>query len=197
MIDNAQLRFQILDFPGLKTLTEWAEQEGWNVGLHDADVFWQTDPDGYYGCFHNGELIAGGSIVSYSGAFGFMGLFIVRPDYRGQGIGKHLWYKRRDALLSRLQAGAAIGMDGVVAMQPFYQKGGFELAFRDVRFEKTGQSCNVDPHISRMAPSDFDSILTYDTPCFGFARPQFLKPWLAQPGIKAFKYVKGGSIRAI
>ena len=26
---------------------KWAEEEGWNPGPHDADVYWATDPDGF------------------------------------------------------------------------------------------------------------------------------------------------------
>ena len=47
------------------------------------------------------------------------GLFIVKPEYRAMGIGRKLWYQRRDLLISRLHNNASIGMDGVVAMQPF------------------------------------------------------------------------------
>ena len=28
-------------------LVEWAAEEGWNPGLHDADLFWATDPDAF------------------------------------------------------------------------------------------------------------------------------------------------------
>jgi len=120
-----QLQFQLLDLAGVKTLLSWAEAEGWNPGPKDAEVFFVTDPEGFYGYYHDGELIAGGSIVSYDGRFGFMGLFIVKPEYRSAGIGRQLWHQRRDTLLSRLNDGATIGMDGVLTMQPFYGEGGF------------------------------------------------------------------------
>ncbi|MBE0639939.1 MAG: GNAT family N-acetyltransferase, partial [Bacteroidales bacterium] len=48
--------FKKLDFDGLKTLVKWAEAEGWNPGEYDADVFWATDPDGYWGYYYRGEL---------------------------------------------------------------------------------------------------------------------------------------------
>ena len=182
------LQFKKLDFIGLKTLVKWAEEEGWNPGFFDSEVFWKTDPDGFYGYYANENLIAGGSIVSYNGLFGFMGFFIVKPNYRSVGIGRKLWYQRRDMLLSRLNKGASIGMDGVVSMQSFYKKGGFEISFRDERHEKIGTAYNIDGRISAIEEHDFESILNYDVKCFGFPRSQFIKLWLKQPYIKTFKY---------
>lgn len=189
------LEFKQLDLAGLQTLVSWAKEEGWNPGLYDADVFWATDPNGFYGCYKDGELIGGGSIVSYDGAFGFMGFFIVKPEYRSAGIGKQLWYKRRDTLLSRLDEGASIGMDGVVAMQPFYQQGGFEIAFKDERYERIGETFDIDPHISPITDKDLDAILTYDELCFGFPRPQFMKAWLDMPERKTLKYMDSDTLK--
>jgi GNAT superfamily N-acetyltransferase len=155
MLDFESLQFSKLVFEELKTLVQWASEEGWNPGPHDAEVFWATDPEGFYGYFMDGNLIAGGSIVAYNKVFGFMGFFIVKKEYRSQGIGRKLWFQRRDKLLSRLNPGASIGMDGVFAIDE----------------------------------GDIESILAYDKQCFGFARPQFLLPWLKMSGIKTFKYV--------
>ena len=188
------LQFQKLDFEGLQTLVKWAEDEGWNPGPNDAEIYWATDPDGYYGYFHNDELIAGGSIVSYNKQFGFMGFFIVKPEYRSLGIGRKLWYQRRDTLLSRLNDDASVGMDGVIAMQTFYKKGGFEIAFRDERHEKIGEEFIIDQNISPIIKDDFDSILEYDKQGFGFSRPQFLIPLLKQPDVKTFKYSNNGKL---
>ncbi len=190
-----QLQFRQLDPDGLKTLVSWAEAEGWNPGPYDASVFFATDPEGFYGYYNNGELIAGGSIVSYNGQFGFMGLFIVKPEYRSAGLGRQLWYQRRDTLLSRLNEGAAIGMDGVIAMQPFYAKGGFEIAFRDERYVRTGAAFGIHKNINAIGEEDLDAILAYDALCFGFPRPQFMQPWLFLPGNKTFKYAEVDMLR--
>jgi GNAT superfamily N-acetyltransferase len=184
----SDLQFRQLDFAGLETLIAWARTEGWNPGSNDAQAFWAADPDGFIGCFKEDELIGGGSIVSYKGAFGFMGLFIMKPEYRSAGLGRILWNKRRDLLLSRLRPGAAIGMDGVVAMQPFYQKGGFKKAFRDVRYVRKGQAFSISSNISVINALDIESIQAYDKECFGFERNNFLKTWLSLPESWAFKY---------
>lgn len=195
MINKDILQFQKLNLEGVKTLVSWAKEEGWNPGPHDVDVFFATDPDGFFGYFFEGSLIAGGSIVSYNKEFGFMGFFIVKAEYRSHGIGRKLWYQRRDTLLSRLNKGASIGMDGVIAMQPFYKKGGFEISFRDERYEKTGMKYEIDENISSILDEDITSVLSYDKQCFGYSRPQFMRPWLQLPGNKTFKYTEGNKLK--
>jgi ribosomal protein S18 acetylase RimI-like enzyme len=192
-IDN--LKLTKLTLGQVKTLVSYAQKEGWNPGPYDAEAFFNTDPDGFYGYILDNELIAGGSVVSYDGAFGFMGFFIVIPKYRGIGIGRKLWYERRNLLHSRLHSNAAIGMDGVLAMQSFYQKGGFEIAFRDERYEKMGSSFDVHPLISEIKEEDFQQILSYDTQCFGVDRSHFLKLWLQLPESHAFKYSENGMVK--
>jgi hypothetical protein len=194
-IDFEKLRLKKLDQNELITLVSWAAIEGWNPGPYDAEVFYVADPEGHYGYFIDEQMIAGGSVVSYNGQFGFMGLFIVKLEYRSSGIGRNLWYQRRDMLLSRLNEGASIGMDGVVAMQPFYRKGGFVSAFRDERHELIGSKQNVDRHIAQISNEDFPSIIDFDSQCFGFQRSDFLIPWLNLPGNANFKYESDGIIQ--
>lgn len=179
----------------LDTLVEWAAQEGWNPGLHDAEIFWQTDPDGFIGAELGGELIGGGSIVSYDGLFGFMGFFIIRPDRRSQGLGRRLWFHRRDRLISRLNSPARIGMDGVFAMQAFYANGGFVFSHRDLRFEGVGTA--GEPASSLVDPRElrFEDLASYDAEHFAAPRPKFLKPWIGRPGGRALAAMGPGGLR--
>ena len=39
----------------LDILIAWADSEGWNPGRYDADIFWDTDPDGFITAELNGE----------------------------------------------------------------------------------------------------------------------------------------------
>ncbi|MEO1882434.1 MAG: hypothetical protein ABGX71_02360 [Methyloprofundus sp.] len=32
----------------LQTALDWTQQEGWNPGLHDAETFYQADPNGFF-----------------------------------------------------------------------------------------------------------------------------------------------------
>lgn len=189
------LAIQPLDKNGLKTLLSWAKNEGWNPGTHDIDAFWAADPEGFYGFYANNELIAGGSVVSYHGEFGFMGLFIVHPDFRGNGIGEKLWHLRKNLLLSRLKPKATIGMDGVVAMQPFYNKGGFNIAFKDVRYEFTGKHYTYSELVTPIQQSDFTTIANYDQTCFGYPRTNFLREWLKLPNSNVIQFSTDNTVK--
>lgn len=190
----------------LDQLVGWAASEGWNPGLHDAALFWAADPDAFIAAELDGELIGGGAITSYHGEFGFMGFFIVRPEFRGRGLGNTLWHARRDRLLGRLRPGAAIGLDGVFAMQDYYARGGFVFSHRNLRFRAEvplGQP-HSQPHPpgpprtdDAIVPLDavpFDEVLAYDRTCFPAAREAFLRGWVRQADALALGCLREGRL---
>ncbi len=183
----------------VEELVEWAAREGWNPGLHDAQLFWATDPEAFIAADIDGEMIGGGAITSYNGEFGFMGFFIVRPEYRGRGFGNRLWHVRRQRLLDRLRPGASIGLDGVFDMQNYYAQGGFAFSHRNMRFraeitEQPTTPGDDDKNIVPLAAVPFDQVLDYDRTCFPTMRPTFLRGWISQPDALALGYVRDGKL---
>lgn len=183
------------------TAVSWAAAEGWNPGRHDADIFWRTDPSGYVCAERDGEIVATGSVVAYGDAFGFMGFFIVRPDLRGQGIGRAFWHWRRDTLRARLRPNAAIGMDGVFAMQSFYARGGFAFSHRNLRMAGTAAAHPLTPAernlLHPLAALPFAQVAAFDREHFGFDRTGFLAGWIEPIDRKALAVMRGGEIRAL
>mgnify|MGYP001817588239 CR=1 FL=1 len=180
-------------------LVAWAAREGWNPGLHDAEVFWGTDPDAFIAADLDGEMIGGGAITSYSGGYGFMGFFIIQPGYRGQGFGNTLWHVRRERLLDRLNPGASIGLDGVFEMQDYYAKGGFSFSHRNMRFRaevpsRPATSVDVEKNIIPLASVPFEQVLDYDHTCFPALRSTFLRQWIAQSDALALGYQRAGKL---
>ncbi|MGA9572772.1 MAG: GNAT family N-acetyltransferase [Lysobacterales bacterium] len=189
-MDNRELVIRNMRRGELDTLVDWAAAEGWNPGLSDAEIFWATDADGFIAAELDGAMVGGGSIVSYGGHFGFMGFFIVAPEYRGRGLGDILWHARLKRLIGRLQSPAVIGMDGVFDMQAWYAKGGFRFACRDLRFETVAQSFPAPRDIRELAEIDFAETDAYDRAHFPAPRSGFLRRWLAQPGAHALGHVR-------
>lgn len=182
----------------LDTAVAWAAAEGWNPGLEDAEIFWETDPDGFVCAVRDGEVIGTGSIVAYGREFGFMGFFIVRPDLRGQGIGRDFWTWRRDTLRARLHPDAAIGMDGVFTMQPFYARGGFVFSHRNLRLAGTGRSGgSPDPALVELASLPFDGVAAFDRRHFGFSRESFLRRWIRPAGGLGLGYLDGDHLSGL
>jgi len=179
----------------LDTLVEWAAAEGWNPGLDDADVFWATDPEGFVAAEIDGEPIGGGSIVAYEKKYGFIGFFIMRPEYRGHGLGDHLWHELMRRLLARLDANAAIGLDGVLNMRHYYARGGFRFVCRDLRFEGLGMNLPQPNGVVEASTVPFDRIDAYDRRHFPAPRSRFLQDWIHRPGGHALAAVDGDEVR--
>ena len=177
-------------------LIEWAALEGWNPGVHDAELFWNTDSDAFVAAELGGDLIGGGAITSYGGEFGFMGFFIVRPEYRGKGLGDRLWHARCERLVERLKPGASIGMDGVFNMQDYYAKGGFKFSHRDIRYEYEGPAPIAEEgtmdSIAPLSDVSLEKLNAYDRACFPAPRTGFLSHWIAQPNALSLACLRQG-----
>ncbi|MGB2500912.1 MAG: GNAT family N-acetyltransferase [Mariniblastus sp.] len=163
-------------------LIQWAALEGWNPGIHDAELFWNLDPAGFMAIEVADKLVGGGAVIRHNSMFGFMGLFIVEKQFRGQKLGSQLWEARKETLQSRLESGATIGLDGVDEMVPFYERGGFRQFTRHRRFEftSTDTAPDLDPGLTQLSNIDFQDIEDMDAVCFPGSRRDFLKSWIEQ-----------------
>lgn len=168
---------------------DWAAAAGWNPGLHDADRFYAADPSGFFMGWLGDEPIAAISAVKYGDTFGFVGLYLVRPAFRGQGYGLAIWQAGLDYLQGR-----TIGLDGVVEQQANYMKSAFKLAHRNIRYVGIGRTVKaaskaveadgvvaIAPPSEGIDPPLFPTVIKYDQAFFPADRTSFLKGWLTQP----------------
>ena len=169
---------------------EWAAAEGWNPGLHDAECYRVADPNGFLVGLLGDEPIAVISVIKYSAAFGFLGFYIVKPEYRGQGYGIQIW----NAGLEYLK-GANIGLDGVVEQQDNYKQSGFKLAYRNIRYEGLGGGDEPDnSRIVALSTLPFEVVESYDRPFLPADRSQFIQAWINQPDCHALGVMQDGEL---
>lgn len=174
---RARYDIRVMGRADLDRALDWAAAEGWNPGFDDARVFQAADPLGFFMGWRESEPVAAISVVAYDPGFAFLGLYLVRPDYRGRGFGLKLW---QEALARRPVR--CVGLDGVVAQQANYARSGFRLAYRNIRFGGPAPSAGggADGVVLRTARTlPFDRLATYDRRCFPAPRAAFLSLWLS------------------
>jgi GNAT superfamily N-acetyltransferase len=154
---------------------EWAAAEGWNPGLDDAKCFYAADQKGFFLAELAGKPVGCISAVAYNAAYGFLGLYIIAPDYRRKGFGLKLWR----AAMAYLN-GRNVGLDGVLAQQANYRKSGFRLAYRNIRYQGKGVGSEPDGLIG-LSTLPFEEIVRYDAMTFPARRTNFLRCWIGQP----------------
>ena len=72
-------------------VTDWARLEGFAPGFDDISIYKNTDKKGVWvGCIDDNPI---GCIacVKYNSSYGFIGLFIVKKEFRNMGYGVQLW----------------------------------------------------------------------------------------------------------
>lgn len=158
-----------------QTAVDWANTEGWIPGVHDIDSFYDTDPTGFYAARAGGEIVGTFSVVKYSNDYAFAGFFIVRPDWRGTGVGLAIQH-----YIDTRYAGFNVGIDGVLAMQEKYSRAGYKLAYGNERYAGIASAGESESQCRKVSSGDFEGIVEFDSKCFPTERRNFLKLWLTQ-----------------
>jgi GNAT superfamily N-acetyltransferase len=166
----------------------WAEAEGWNPGLDDGQRFLAADPGSFLAAERDGEIVGTVSCALYGDGYAFIGFYIVRADLRGRGIGSPLF----DRALERAE-GRVVGLDGVLEQQASYERRGFALAHRNVRWRTTGGG-DRPAGLVDLPSVPFEQLLSFDAAVFGAERERFLRVWIDRPPGHALACVREGRL---
>jgi GNAT superfamily N-acetyltransferase len=158
-----------------------AAREGWNPGLNDAECFFAADPGGFLMGELAGEPIGCISAVSYAGRYGFIGLYIVRPEFRGQGYGVRMW----QAAMARL-GGHNVGLDGVPANRATTPSPDSASRTGTSAIRAGPRRAAVHASVRPAAEVAFEAICVFDRQVFPERRDAFLRAWLTQPMAGAY-----------
>ena len=170
---------------------DWAAREGWNPGIHDAELFYHADPNGFFiGTFEN-QPVAVGNAVVYDDEFAFCGLYIVEPGYRRRGFGLALTRARLEYVGAR-----NAGIDGVLENISIYERVGYRLAYQNFRYRGSAKKWPVENSAVRpLAEFSFTQLEAYDRECFPAPRSIFLRAWISQPDALALGFLDGGQLK--
>lgn len=172
-----------------KVAIAWAATEGWNPGLSDADPFYAADPEGYFLGELDGQPAGAISAVAYDDKFGFMGFYIVKPEFRDRGYGMQLWRAALDHLGTR-----NIGGDGVLNMVKNYEAQGFRAYYKNRRYRGFGLDKPKPRELADILAVDFTQIALFDDGIFPASRHRFLERWICQPGVRGYALLSSGKV---
>ena len=181
---NNKFSIRLISNNELEKVTNWAKLEGFAPGNDDISIYKNTDKQGVWvGCLNN---IPVGSIacVKYNSSYGFIGLFIVKKQFRNQGYGVKLWKHA----INYLRDIDCIGLEAAPERLNDYKKWGFKKSSITNRWKLYGFS-NLPKknfykdvyHNFKVVPgSDITSeaVLNYDSQREPSPRPHFLTDWL-------------------
>jgi GNAT superfamily N-acetyltransferase len=169
---------------------DMAAAEGWNPGIHDGELFYEADPEGFFIAEIEGKPVGCASAVAYDNDFGFLGLYVVKQEFRRKDIGMKLTEKCLKHLGDR-----NIGLDGVVENEKKYQKVmKFKSSYSNLRFEGKGGG-EIPDGLVKISEVPFEKLLEYDRRMFPAPRPGFLKKWVNQPDSSAFAALEGEDLK--
>lgn len=167
---------------------KWSVEEGWNIGVFDHDTFFQTDPEGFFLGEYEGQPVGSVSGVAYGLGFGFIGIFILKPEFRGRGFGLQMFNEALAYLGER-----NIGLDAVMEQQENYRKSGFKPFCKNIRYEGIGGGV-MPEGLLPISEVPIGGILDFDSRHFPAPRPEFLTRFLKQPHSNALCSVREGRV---
>lgn len=176
----------------MKTAISWADREGWNPGIHDEECFYRADPNGFFAGLYGDKIVSIISAVKYDNNYGFVGFYIVDPDYRGRGYGLAVWEKALEYL-----EGYIIGLDGVPEQVENYKKSGFLYAHRNITYKGVSKKAKTeDNRVVELNINDFQMIRDFDLQFMPDSRDAFFNCWLSQNDSWILGVVEDDSMKA-
>jgi ribosomal-protein-alanine N-acetyltransferase len=181
----------------IPVVTGWARQEGFTPGVGDVAIYRATDRQGVWVGWLGAEPVGCIAGVRYSAAYGFIGLFLVVPEQRGNGYGVQLW---RHAL-HHLADLPCIGLEAAPDRVADYAGWGFAPASPTTRWQRTGEAGALTPSFQGApAAGGADqtsggaswcllagaaiperAVQRFDAQREPTPRPHFLRQWLRHP----------------
>ena len=106
----------------LDVVTRLAREKDFAPGVGDIEIYANTDRQGIWLAWLDNEPAGCIAAVTYNPGYAFIGLFVVKSEYQGQGVGSRLW----EHALETLNNVECIGLEAAVQRVSFYEKAGFE-----------------------------------------------------------------------
>jgi GNAT superfamily N-acetyltransferase len=164
------------------------ELAGWNQLRLDWERLLEFEPGGCLLAETGGRPAGTATTIAYGGLFGWVGMVLVRPDLRRQGIGRSLLM----AGIAHLEGLGlqAVKLDATPMGKALYDTIGFVDEYPVARWAgRGGAVLSPSPRgLRELAPDDLELVATFDTPLFGADRSRVLGRMLCETAVRVAGY---------
>ena len=144
---------------------------GWNQTREDWERFLKFNPDGCFVAEHDGQVAGTVATIVYEDRLAWIGMVLVDPDQRGQGIGTALLHEAIAHLDARRIP--CIKLDATPQGKQLYERFGFKVEYEIDRWTLQRTAGSSAP--SSSSNTDVEAIVAIDRDVFGADRGQLLR----------------------
>lgn len=167
---------RVLRHTGLPEALELEAKEHWNQTENDWKRILKLCPKGCFGAFAEQRLVGTVTTITYGREVAWVGMMLVKGEYRGRGIGKRLMRASLDYC-----AGCqieTIKLDATPAGRPLYESLGFSAEMSVQRWEGIAR-LSFQRTRSRPGSADNQRLYELDQRAFGADRRELLESLIA------------------
>jgi ribosomal protein S18 acetylase RimI-like enzyme len=167
---------------------------GWNQRVSDWQRLLSLEPQGCFVAELAGRLVGTVTTTCYGKLLAWIGMMLVQPDFRRQGVGQALL--QHGVAYLRQRAIQCVKLDATPQGQPLYERIGFMLEWKLARWEHPGSPALAriaSNRIRQIEEEDWPAILELDAQVFGVARGSLLRA-LAEGSYSALVYQENDSL---
>lgn len=155
------------DIPAAMQLKEAA---GWNQTEDDWRRLLALEPDGCFAAIKDGRLVGTTTTTTYGVDLAWIGMVLVEPQHRRQGIAAKLMNVALDHLKGKV---ATTKLDATALGQPVYEKFGFEVESLVERWSGVASARQSDTRVETVV--DRDELLALDQLAFNADRSKLIE----------------------
>ena len=166
------------DLPGACELRRLA---GWNQTPEDWRRMLSLEPDGCFVALQDGEVVGTVTATTYGQALAWIGMMLVHPERRRQGIGRRLMLQALEYL--RGCGVPTIKLDATPAGYPLYEQLGFVSEWTLTRWNRPAEGQTPFPEsvladTRALNDADWRAVDALDAAAFGTPRARLVRSFV-------------------
>jgi len=163
------MQIRLLLESDISTAMQLKEAAGWNQTEDDWRRLLRLEPNGCFCAIKDGRLVGTTTTTTYGDELAWVGMVLVDPEHRRQGIAAKLMSVALDYLNGKV---GTVKLDATALGQPVYERFGFEVESLVERWSGQGNSRGQSSH--HIDPDSLTELLALDQMAFNADRSKLI-----------------------